>query len=71
MIQLYTWATPNGKKVSIMLEEIGLAYEVHAVNLGQGEQFKPDYLAINRAWKFRRKSKRLLTTGLINGVKPL
>jgi GST-like protein len=47
MIQLYTWATPNGKKVSIMLEEIGLPYEVHAVNLGQGEQRKPDYLAIN------------------------
>ena len=47
MIQLYTWATPNGKKVSIMLEEIGLPYEVHAVNLGQGEQHKPDYLAIN------------------------
>ena len=47
MIQLYTWATPNGKKVSIMLEEIGLPYEVHAVNLGKGEQLKPDYLAIN------------------------
>jgi GST-like protein len=47
MIQLYTWATPNGKKVSIMLEEIELPYEVHAVNLGKGEQFKPDYLAIN------------------------
>jgi GST-like protein len=47
MIQLYTWATPNGKKVSIMLEEIDLPYEVHAVNLGKGEQLKPDYLAIN------------------------
>ena len=47
MIQLYTWATPNGRKVSIMLEEIELPYEVHAVVLGQGEQFKPDYLAIN------------------------
>ena len=47
MIQLYTWATPNGKKVSIMLEEVGLAYEVHAVNLGEGEQHKPEYLAIN------------------------
>jgi GST-like protein len=47
MIQLYTWATPNGKKVSIMLEEIELPYEVHAVNLGQREQFKPEYLAIN------------------------
>ncbi len=47
MIQLYTWATPNGKKVSIMLEEIEWPYEVHPVNLGQGEQFKPEYLAIN------------------------
>ena len=47
MIQLYTWDTPNGKKVSIMLEEIGLPYEVHPVNLRQGEQMKPEYLAIN------------------------
>jgi GST-like protein len=47
MIQLYTWATPNGKKVSIMLEEIGLAYEVYPVNLAQGEQMKPEYLAVN------------------------
>jgi GSH-dependent disulfide-bond oxidoreductase len=47
MIQLYTWGTPNGKKVSIMLEEIGLAYEVHAINLSQGDQFKPEYLKIN------------------------
>lgn len=47
MIHLYTWATPNGRKVSIMLEEIGLLYEVHPVNLGTGEQFKAEYLAIN------------------------
>ena len=47
MIQLYTWATPNGKKISIMLEEIELPYEIHPVNLGQREQFKPEYLAIN------------------------
>jgi GST-like protein len=47
MIQLYTWGTPNGKKVSIMLEEIGLPYEVHAIDLGQGDQMKPAYLAIN------------------------
>jgi GSH-dependent disulfide-bond oxidoreductase len=47
MIQLYTWGTPNGKKVSIMLEEIGIPYEVHAINIGQGDQFKPEYLAIN------------------------
>jgi GST-like protein len=47
MIQLYTWGTPNGKKVSIMLEEIGLPYEVHAINIGQGDQYKPEYLKIN------------------------
>lgn len=47
MIQLYTWGTPNGKKVSIMLEESGLPYEVHAINIGQGDQMKPEYLAIN------------------------
>ena len=47
MIELYTWGTPNGKKVSIMLEEIGMAYEVHAVDLSRGDQVKPEYLAIN------------------------
>jgi GST-like protein len=47
MIDLYTWTTPNGRKVSIMLEELGLPYRVHPVNIGKGEQFAPDYLAIN------------------------
>jgi len=47
MIRLYTWATPNGRKASIMLEEIGLPYELHPVNLRAGDQFKPEYLAIN------------------------
>jgi GSH-dependent disulfide-bond oxidoreductase len=47
MIQLYTWGTPNGKKVSIMVEELGIPYEVHAINLQKGDQYKPDYLAIN------------------------
>jgi GST-like protein len=47
MIELYTWITPNGRKVSIMLEEIELPYEVHAINLSKGEQFNPAYLAIN------------------------
>ena len=47
MIQLYTWGTPNGKKVSIMLEEIEMPYEVYPINIGQGDQFKPEYLAIN------------------------
>jgi GST-like protein len=47
VIDLYTWTTPNGRKISIMLEEIGLAYEVHPVNLQKGEQFKPEFLAIS------------------------
>ncbi len=47
MIDVYTWPTPNGHKVHIMLEETGLPYKVHPVNIGQGEQFKPEFLAIS------------------------
>ena len=48
MIELYTWTTPNGRKVSIMLEECGLAYNVHKINIGTNrEQFAPEYLKIN------------------------
>jgi GST-like protein len=47
MIQLYTWSTPNGRKVSIMLEELGLAYETHAINIGKNDQFTPEFVAIN------------------------
>jgi len=47
MIELHTWSTPNGRKVSIMLEECGLPYSVHKVNIGQGEQFKPEFLALS------------------------
>jgi GSH-dependent disulfide-bond oxidoreductase len=47
MIQLYTWGTPNGKKVLIMLEEVELPYEVHPIDLAKGDQLKPEYLAIN------------------------
>ncbi|MBM3355220.1 MAG: glutathione S-transferase family protein, partial [Betaproteobacteria bacterium] len=42
MIDLYTWTTPNGRKVSIMLEECGLPYRVHPVDIGKGEQFRPE-----------------------------
>ena len=45
-IDLYYWPTPNGWKVSIYLEEVGAPYEVHYVNIGAGDQFKPDFLAI-------------------------
>ena len=47
MIDVYSWATPNGHKVHIMLEECGLPYRVHAVNIGSGEQFAPQFLAIS------------------------
>jgi GST-like protein len=47
MIDLYTWRTPNGRKVSLMLEEIGLPYRVIAVDIGKGEQHAPAYVAIN------------------------
>lgn len=47
MIDLYTSATPNGRKISIMLEEVGLAYKVLTVNLGEGEQKRPEFLAMN------------------------
>jgi GSH-dependent disulfide-bond oxidoreductase len=47
MIDLYSWITPNGRKISVMLEEIALPYEVHPVNLGKDEQFDPEFLQIN------------------------
>ena len=47
MIQLYTWKTPNGRKAAIMLEEIGLPYQVHAVDLTADEQLRANFLAIS------------------------
>lgn len=47
MIDLYYWTTPNGHKVSLFLEEAGLEYKVHPVNIGAGEQFKPEFLRIS------------------------
>ena len=47
MIELYTSPTPNGYKVSIMLEEIGMEYSVHPIDLGKGEQKTPEFLAMN------------------------
>lgn len=46
-IDLYTWGTPNGRKVSIMLEELGLPYNVHPVDIHKDEQFAPDFLKIS------------------------
>ena len=47
MIDVYTWPTPNGHKVHIMLEECGLAHTIHGVNIRKGEQFEADFLAIS------------------------
>jgi GST-like protein len=47
VIDLYTWTTPNGRKISILLEELGLPYTVHPIDIGKDEQFKPDFLKIS------------------------
>jgi GSH-dependent disulfide-bond oxidoreductase len=47
VIEVYSWATPNGHKVHIMLEECGLAYRAHGIDIGAGEQFAPEFLAIS------------------------
>ncbi|MFM1826698.1 MAG: glutathione S-transferase protein [Pseudomonadota bacterium] len=47
MIKLYTWPTPNGKKISILLEELSMPYEAIAIDIGAGDQFNPDFLAIS------------------------
>ena len=70
MIDLYTWSTPNGRKVSIALEEFGLEYTVHAVNIGREEQFEPDFLAISPNNKIpaivdRRSGQALMESGAI------
>ncbi|MBW4571098.1 MAG: glutathione S-transferase N-terminal domain-containing protein [Tolypothrix carrinoi HA7290-LM1] len=47
MIDLYTFTTPNGRKASVMLEEVGLPYNVHKIDISKNEQFTPEYIAIN------------------------
>jgi len=47
MIDLYYWPTPNGHKITIFLEEAGLEYQIHPVHIGQGDQFKPEFLKIS------------------------
>lgn len=47
MIELYTWSTPNGRKVSIALEEMGLPYKLFPININKDEQFAPEFLAIS------------------------
>ena len=70
MIDLYTWTTPNGRKVSIMLEELGEDYEAHAVNLGEGQQQTPEFLAISPSGKIpairdRESGMALMESGAI------
>ncbi len=47
MIDLYTWPTPNGRKISIALEELGLDYDIHPVHIGNDEQFAPEFLVLS------------------------
>ena len=46
-IEFYTWSTPNGRKISIALEEFELPYNVHTVNIGEDEQFAPEFVKIS------------------------
>ncbi len=70
MIDLYTWATPNGRKISIALEELSLPYTVHAVDITSGAQFAADFLAISPNNKIpaivdRDSSRSLMESGAI------
>ena len=47
MIDVYTWSTSNGRKVNIMVEELGIDYDMHPINIGKGDQFTPAYTAVN------------------------
>lgn len=47
MIDLFYWPTPNGHKITLMLEECGLEYRIHPINIGAGDQFKPEFLALS------------------------
>jgi len=58
-LQLYSLPTPNGVKVSIMLEEIGLPYEVHLVDFNKDDQKTPEFLSLNPNGKIRRSSIRM------------
>ena len=55
MIELYTAATPNGRKISIALEELGLPYSVHRIDIGKGDQHSPEFtrLSPNQRWRLK------------------
>ena len=70
MIDFYTWTTPNGRKVSILLEELGIDYEVHSIDITQGDQNSPAFLRISPNNKIpaiidRDNGMRLMESGAI------
>ncbi len=70
MIDLYTWGTPNGRKISIALEEFGLEYETHAIDISADEQMTPEFLAISPNNKIpaivdRDNGRRMMESGAI------
>lgn len=67
MIELHYWPTPNGHKITMFLEEAGLPYEIKAVNIGRGDQFKPEYLKISP----NNKMPAIVDTDPLGGGKPL
>jgi GST-like protein len=67
MIDLYHWPTPNGHKITIFLEEAGLAYRIHPVNIGKGDQFKPEFLAISP----NNRMPAIVDTAPADGGKPI
>ena len=75
MIDLYTWTTPNGRKVSILLEELGVPYTPHPIDISKDEQFAPDFLKIapnNRipAIVDQETGTQLMETGAIHRGSP-
>ena len=67
MIEFYHWPTPNGHKITIFLEEAGLAYNLHPVNIGKGDQFKPEFLAISP----NNRIPAIVDTAPVDGGKPV
>ena len=67
MIELFHWPTPNGHKITIFLEEAGLAYNIHPVDIGKGDQFKPEFLAISP----NNRMPAIIDTAPADGGKPL
>ena len=60
MIDLYTWTTPNGRKVSILLEELGVPYTAHPIDITKDDQFAPDFLKISPNNKIPAEFRRVL-----------